>query len=156
MIKNPTDPDHKSIHTHINNDGTYSTQDNVNGSTEKSSGGCYLTTACMKHFQSSFDDNCRELTVLRWFRDNFVTEEYIKYYYEVSSIIVKNINTVEQKDLIYNYIYNNIVDYCVKQIEKGNYIAAYNRYKSGVLTLEKQFARPVLLQRLVKTIKLSI
>ena len=85
-----------------------------------------------------------------------MTEEDIKYYYEVSPIIVKNINTVKQKDLIYNYIYNNIVDYCVKQIEKGNYIAAYNRYKSGVLTLEKQFARPVLLQRLVKTIKLSI
>lgn len=32
--KSPSDPSHKSIHTHINNDGSYSTQDNVNGSTE--------------------------------------------------------------------------------------------------------------------------
>ena len=36
---------------------------------------CYLTTACMKHFQENFDDDCYELRVLRWFRDNFVSPE---------------------------------------------------------------------------------
>ena len=44
---------------------------------------CYLTTACMKYFQENFDDNCYELTVLRWFRDNFVSKEDIEHYYEV-------------------------------------------------------------------------
>ena len=54
-----------------------------------------------------------------------------------------------------DYIYDNIVDYCVEQIEQGHYDKAYSRYKSSVLTLEEQFARPVLEQRLVKTLKLG-
>ena len=35
-----------------------------------------------------------------------------------------------------------------------NYDKAYSRYKNSVLALEEQFARPVLEQRLVKTLKL--
>ena len=150
----PSDPEHKSVHTHINNDGTYSTEDNVNGSTEKSSGGCYLTSACMKFFQKQFDDNCYELTVLRWFRDNFVSKEDIKHYYEVAPIIVENINKEEKSDFIYNYIYDNIVNYCVEQIEHGNYSEAYNRYKNSVLALEEQFVGYKLKSESVKTLKL--
>lgn len=71
---------------------------------------CFLTTSCMKYFQENFDNNCYELTVLRWFRDNFVSKEDDK---------------------------------------------VYSRYKNSVLTLEEQFARPVLEQRLVKTLKLG-
>ena len=56
----------------------------------QSNGGCYLTTACMKHFKEKFDDNCYELTILRWFRDNFVTEEDVKHYYEVALSVVDN------------------------------------------------------------------
>ena len=44
----------------------------------------------------------------------------------------------------YNYIYDNVVDYCVEQIENGNYEDAYSRYKSSILTFEEQFAKPVL------------
>lgn len=151
--KSPSDPSHKSIHTHINNDGSYSTQDNVNGSTEKSSGSCYLTTACMKYMQELFDDNCYELTVLRWFRDNFVTKEDIKHYYEIAPIIVEAIDKEEQNEVIYNYIYDNVVDYCVTQIENGNYKAAYNRYKNSILIFEETFAKPLLEQKVVKTLK---
>lgn len=153
--KSPTDPSHKSIHTHISNDGKYRTQDNVNGSTEKSSGSCYLTSACMKYFQEKFDDNCYELTVLRWFRDNFVSKEDIEHYYEVAPIIVEIINREEKSDIIYDYIYDNIVDYCVEQIEQGNYAHAYSRYKNSILILEEKFARPVLEQRLVKSLNLG-
>ena len=63
----------------------------------------------MKYFQENFDDNCYELTVLRWFRDNFVSKEDKEHYYEIAPIIVETIN----------------------------------------------FARPVLEQRLVKTLKLG-
>jgi len=153
--KSPSDPSHKSIHTHISNDGRYSTQDNVNGSNEKSSGGCYLTSACMKYFQEKFDDNCYELTVLRWFRDNFVSKEDIAHYYEIAPIIVETINNEENSSVIYDYIYDNIVDYCVEQIEQGNYDKAYNRYKNSVLILEEQFVRPALTNRFVKILKLQ-
>ena len=124
--------------------------------TNSGSGGCYLTSACMKYFQENFDDNCYELTVLRWFRDNFVSKEDIEHYYEVAPIIVESINNEEKSDIIYNYIYDNIVDYCVVQIEQGNYDKAYSRYKSSVLTLEEQFAKPSLQQKFVKTLKRTI
>ena len=115
-----------------------------------------MTSACMKYFQESFDDNCYELTILRRFRDNFVSKEDIEYYYEVAPIIVENINNEEKSDIIYNYIYDNIVDYCVMQIEQGNYDKAYSRYKSSVLTIEEQFAKPLLQQRFIKALKRTI
>ena len=117
---------------------------------------CFLTTACMKYFRENFDDNCYELTVLRWFRDNFVSKEDKEHYYEIAPIIVETINKEEQSGIIYDYIYDNIVDYCVEQIEQGHYDKAYSRYKNSVLTLEEQFARPLLEKRLVKSLKLGI
>ena len=98
----------------------------------------------MKYFQENFDDNCYELTVLRWFRDNFVSKEDIKHYYEIAPIIVEGINSEEKFSVIYDYIYDNIVDYCVEQIEQGNYEKAYNRHKNSVLILEEQFTKPLL------------
>lgn len=115
-----------------------------------------MTSACMKYFQESFDDNCYEFDSIKWFRGNFVSKEDIEYYYEVAPIIVENINNEEKSDIIYNYIYDNIVDYCVMQIEQGNYDKAYSRYKSSVLTIEEQFAKPLLQQRFIKALKRTI
>ena len=117
---------------------------------------CFLTTACMRHFRKKFDDNCYELTVLRWFRDNFVLKEDIEHYYEIAPTIVEIINKDEESDIIYDYIYDNIIDYCIEQIEQGNYVQAYNRYKNSILTFEEQFVRPILEKRLIKSLKLSI
>ena len=116
------DKPHDAAHVNVNYDkGTWdsTTHGPDKSDTSSGSGGCYLTSACMKYFQENFNDNCYELTLLRWFRDNFV-----------------------------------LVNYCVQQIERGNYDKAYSRYKNSVLALEEQFARPVLEQRLVKTLKL--
>ena len=148
---------HESIHIAVDSESKSAhIIDTTNGDTEHTDVKCYLTSACIKHFQDHFDDNCYELNILRWFRDNIVTKKDIKHYYEIAPIIVETINNEKQKDLIYDYIYDNIVDYCVEQIENGNYIAAYNRYKSSILTLEEHFAKPVLEQRLIKVLKLSI
>ena len=116
---------------------------------------CFLTTACMRYFHEKFDDNCYELTVLRWFRDNFVSNQDIEHYYEIAPIIVENINKEEKLDIIYDYIYDNMVDYCIEQIERGNYTQAYVRYKNSVLLLEEQYGRPILEQRSVKSLKLG-
>ena len=147
---------HESIHIAVDSDSKSAhIIDTTNGSTEHTDVKCYLTSACMKYFQEKFDDNCYELTVLRWFRDNFVSKEDIEHYYEVAPIIVEAINKEEKSGIVYDYIYDNIVDYCVKQIEQGNYKAAYNRYKNSVLVLEEQFAKPALTDRFVKTLKLK-
>lgn len=153
------DKPHDAAHVNINYDKeswNSTTHSPDKSDTNLGSGGCYLTSACMKYFQENFDDNCYELTVLRWFRDNFVSKEDIEHYYEVAPIIVESINNEEKSDIIYNYIYDNIVDYCVVQIEQGNYDKAYSRYKSSVLTLEEQFAKPSLQQKFVKTLKRTI
>lgn len=148
---------HESIHIAVDSDAKSAhIIDITNGSTEHTDIKCYLTSACMRYFQNKFDDNCYELTVLRWFRDNFVSKDDIKHYYEIAPIIVENINKEEKSGVIYDYIYDNVVDYCVEQIEQGNYDKAYNRYKNSVLILEEQFARPVLEKRLIKSLKLGI
>ena len=107
----------------------------------------------MKYFQETFDDDCYELTVLRLFRDNFVSKEDIEHYYETAPVIVEAINREEKKDIIYDYIYDNIVNYCVTQIENKNYEEAHRRYKSSILCFEERFARPSLEQRFVKILK---
>lgn len=145
----------ESIHITIDEDGNGTiTTKSGDEPRETTNTKCFLTTACMKYFQEQFDDNCYELTVLRWFRDNFVSKEDIEHYYEVAPLIVETIDNDEKSGMVYDYIYDNIVDYCVEQIELGNYEAAYSRYKNSVLVLEEQFAKPVLTNRLIKTLKL--
>ena len=142
---------HDSIHIKVNTEKkTYDSVTKIDGKKETSSGGCYLTSACMAHFQNEFDDNCYELIVLRWFRDNFVSKEDINLYYEIAPTIVENIDKLEDNEQIYNYIYENIIDFCVKAIENGNYDLAYSRYKTSVLALAEQFGAQLKENSLVK------
>lgn len=62
----------------------------------------------------------------------------------MAPIIVENINNEEKYDIIYNYIYDNVVDYCVTQIENGNYNEAYKRYKDSIQLLEKYYISPLI------------
>ena len=108
----------------------------------------------MKHMQENFDDNCNELTILRWFRDNFVNKDDIKHYYEIAPKIVEKIDSIEDNFEIYNYIYENIVSACVNAIQKGDYKFAYDRYKNSILVLEKQFVENQFQNNQEKTLKL--
>ena len=140
--KDPSTPNHSAAHINVDSSSkSYSVTTHNSDKSQKDShsGSCYLTSACMKHFQDEFDDNCYELTVLRWFRDNFVSKEDIELYYNVAPIIVQNIDALDDNEQIYNYIYSHIVEACVKAIENGDYDFAYNRYKSSVLALNEQF-----------------
>lgn len=88
-------PDHGSIHIDWDsNTGKGQIVDTTCGEKETTDVSCYLTTACMKHMKSDFDDNRNELMTLRWFRDNFVSKEDILHYYEVAPIIVEKINSI--------------------------------------------------------------
>lgn len=122
----------------------------------QNNGGCYLTTACMIHTKEEFDDNCEELTILRWFRDNFVSKEDIKHYYITAPIIVESINEIQENKNIYDYIYKYIVSACVTAIKKGDYEFAYKRYKSSILALEEKFAKPKLTEKFIKVLKMKI
>lgn len=152
----PKEPHDESIHININYEkDTFTINEKSNGEKTSTDCSCYLTTACMRNKMEKFDDNCYELAVLRWFRDNFVSREDIEHYYEVAPIIVSAINESENNNEIFNFIYENVVSECVTAIKKGDYDFAYNKYKNSVLTLEEQFARPKLEEKLVKVLKLK-
>lgn len=146
---------HSSFHAEKDSDGKTKMTFNNRETGEKTTSSCYLTSACMKHYLEDFNHNCYELAVLRWFRDNFVPKEDVEHYYETAPLIVNAIDGEEQKDLVYDYVYDNVVNYCVKAIENGDYDIAYIRYKSSILSLEETFARNPLQERLVKTLRLA-
>lgn len=109
----------------------------------------------MRHLTEKFSDNCEELTILRWFRDTYVSKEDIEHYYQTAPIVVDDINEVDNNNEIYSYIYKNVVSACVDAIKNGDYDFAYKRYKNSILTLEEQFARPKLENRLIKILKIK-
>lgn len=119
----------------------------------QNNGGCYLTSACMRYFKENFDDNCYELRVLRWFRDNFVSKADTEHYYQTAPYIVSAIDEEENQNLVYNYIYDNVVDYCIKAIENADYTSAYIRYRDSILNLEETFVKKPLQNSLIKALK---
>ena len=148
--------DHNSIHINIDyNDSSFQITEKEDEEKSTTDCKCFLTTACMRYFEDKFDDNCYELRVLRWFRDNFVTKEDIMHYYETAPIIVSSIDSLPNSNIIYDYIYDNVVETCVNAIEKGYYSLAYNIYKSSILYFEDKFVKPILEEKLVKILKIK-
>lgn len=150
------DQPHDAAHVNVNYDKeswSSTTHGPDKSDTSSGSGGCYLTTACMKHFMNNFNDKCYELQLLRWFRDNFVSEEDIAHYYETAPLIVNEINSLPNSNEIYDKIYYHVIAVCVKAIEKSEYAVAYQRYKESILQLEEAYVRPALEQRLIRALQ---
>lgn len=144
---------HSAIHVNINSKagkGSIVEHGENHSNITKTPIQCYLTTACMEKLKEKFDDDCYELNILRWFRDNFVSDDDINHYYSTAPIIVNAINEYPNYLEIYNSIYENIILFCIKAIENGQYELAYERYRSSVLVLEEQFARPILNEHLIR------
>ena len=96
--------DHESIHINVDKNGKGTIVEKTpNEKRTETDIKCYLTTACMMHYLDNFDDNCYELRVLRWFRDNYVSKEDIETYYKVAPIIVEGIEK-DKKDIILTQI----------------------------------------------------
>lgn len=107
---------------------------------QDSSGGCYLTSACIH--AKNLPDDCYELSTLRNFRDTYVKadpngETDIKNYYSVAPRIVERINLQTDSDKIWKNIYDELVLVCVHLIEEGKLQEAYEKYKMYTLILEK-------------------
>ncbi|WP_416386257.1 CFI-box-CTERM domain-containing protein [Anaerobutyricum hallii] len=87
-----------------------------------SSGGCYLTSACV--YAKGLPDDCHELTVLRGYRDGWLRtapegEALIEQYYKEAPRIVSNINERSDQKSIYEKIYEEVVCPCVEYIENN-------------------------------------
>jgi hypothetical protein len=101
-------------------------------SDDSSSSGCFLTTACAE--AAGLPDDCKELTVLRQFRDGFIAKlpdgpALIQHYYTVAPGIVARINTTPTKAEIFAGILADVRK-AIELIEKGEGNAALNLYRS--------------------------
>lgn len=111
-----------------------------------SSGGCYLTTACIK--ARGLGDKCYELETLRSFRDGWMARQsdgmtFIKEYYAIAPKIVDSINSLPNADDIWNSLYSTIAE-CVCLIGNGKIdekylVEAFEKYKSMTLHLKQLY-----------------
>lgn len=108
----------------------------------KSSGGCFLSSACIEHKKLS--DDCYELNKLRSFRDEYLlkTKEgriLTRQYYLLAPTIVEQINLSEDKDKIYEDIYETMIIPSIQAIEENRYEDAMKIYGKKVIKLKEQF-----------------
>lgn len=107
----------------------------------QSSGGCFLTSACVE--AKGLPDDCYELTTLRKFRDEYITNQEggkceIAHYYHVAPAIVERIKKSSNAMATFEKIYADLVIPCVKLIEDGDYVSAHNKYREYVTMLERR------------------
>lgn len=108
---------------------------------EDSSGGCFLTSACVEAM--GLADDCYELTVLRRFRDTYLQSRaeggaLIRKYYEAAPEIVRKIKRKSDCGAIWQEIYREMVQPCVLLIEKGRYEEALEYYKNKTERLMRE------------------
>lgn len=107
-----------------------------------SGGGCYLTSACVE--AKGLTDDCKELTVLRNFRDTYMKNTAegctdICEYYHTAPVIVEEIKKLPNSMEIFENIYNELVVPCVKLIENGELEKAYLHYKDYVILMKNKY-----------------
>ena len=106
------------------------------------SSGCYLTSACVE--SKGLPDNCKELTVLRSFRDGFLRslpngESEINEYYWYAPMIVAKIKEQSNAKDLFEQIYVELVLPCVELIEDGKNIEAYSKYRNYTRQLHETY-----------------
>ena len=119
--------------------GTSSSSD----SSSSGSDGCYLTTACIR--ARALPDDCKELTVLRSFRDGYMRntrdgEAEIADYYRLAPRIVSRIKALPDADRIWNGVYEELIAPCVQMIGAGRQEDAHALYRSYTLKLNEKYA----------------
>lgn len=105
-------------------------------------GGCFLTTACVR--AKNLPDDCDELETLRIFRDFFMmsTEQGrvdVEYYYEIAPSIVTVVNSLPNADEIWNALFNQVITPAVNLVKCGKLDDAYQLYKNCVSQLQSRF-----------------
>jgi hypothetical protein len=107
----------------------------------ESSGGCYITTACIR--SKGLPDDCHELQLLRDFRDTYVDsreegKKLINEYYRTAPLIVQQINSRDNANEIYSELYSNIKQ-AVSLIECKMYSEAFELYCNLVRELKEDY-----------------
>lgn len=104
--------------------------------------GCFLTSACVE--AKGLPDDCRELTVLRTFRDGYLRgheggEAAICEYYHTAPAIVEKIKQKNNAAQIFEQIYNELVIPCVQLIDADKNEDAFIKYRDYVEMLKAKY-----------------
>ena len=107
-----------------------------------SSGGCYLTSACVN--AKNLPDDCDELTTLRSFRDNWLKNQpcgacEVADYYEFAPKIVDAINALPNAQQIWEALYNDLILPCVEMIKGERMEEAHEAYRNAALKLKAEY-----------------
>ena len=103
---------------------------------------CFITTAtCMTN---GLGDDCYELTLLRWFRDEILLtsdqwKNDVHTYYDIAPRIVAAISQHKNNKEIYKSIYVLHLQPAIKAIENREYELAHRLYKEMVNNLQHRF-----------------
>ncbi|WP_254923766.1 DUF4157 domain-containing protein [Pseudanabaena sp. SR411] len=103
--------------------------------------GCFITTACVE--AKGLPDDCEELTVLRQFRDDYMSSvengsEMIDEYYAIAPEIVTRISALPNGELIFVSLYDKVAK-SVHLVKAGQNEEAMQNYISIVRELKKQY-----------------
>lgn len=117
---------------------------NDSGSGGGSSGGCFITTACVE--TRSLTDNCVELNSLRDFRDKYIQylpngKQIISEYYAIAPHIVAAINKSPDSKYVYSNLYKRLVLKSLELIRSGKNDAAFNNYFNIVNELKSKYLK---------------
>lgn len=102
--------------------------------------GCYITTAICE--ASGKADDCYELTILRKFRDEWLAKQpdgmyLINEYYETAPQIVSVINSLKNKERIYDFLGKNFLSKCIRYVEDNQMNDCKKCYMDMVLYCSK-------------------
>lgn len=107
-------------------------------------GPCFISTACV--VARGLPDDCRELAVLRRFRDELSRSEpgrtAVQEYYRDAPEIVASIDASPDPGSVYRDLYEGLVRRCVGLIERGRPRAAFDTYRRIVHELKQTYVRP--------------
>ncbi len=103
----------------------------------KKSGSCFITTAVCHTLGMA--DNCRELEVLRSFRDTFMQQtprrrDEVKEYYGIAPVIVAAINQQPDADELWRELARRFILPCVKLADGRQFAEAHRLY--GIMVNE--------------------
>lgn len=96
-------------------------------------GGCFITTAVMKAQLDEFSDDCRELTLLRRVRDEYIANlpngpEMLAAYREFAPVYVERISKRPDAETVWKLLYDEYILEAVKHAEAGHFRKAYLVY----------------------------
>lgn len=106
-----------------------------------SGGGCFISTAAVEY--AGLPDNCRQLAVLRTFRDTWVNlepsrAEIVDRYYEVAPAIVARLKRSADSQQELAFLYRRVEE-AVALIDRGLNENAFQIFNAELKRLEAKF-----------------